>query len=144
ISNTASATASESSDVNPANNSDTENTLVDTQADLSVTKTDSPDPVTAGQNLTYTITVANAGPSDSQNVNLSDAVPTNTTFISATQTSGPSFTLTPPAVGGTGTLTGSIATLAAGSSATFTMVVNVNAGAAPASTITNTATVATN
>ncbi|TMK29445.1 MAG: exo-alpha-sialidase, partial [Actinobacteria bacterium] len=32
------------------------------QVDISVTKTDSPDPVHVGQNLTYTITVTNGGP----------------------------------------------------------------------------------
>lgn len=31
-------------------------------ADLSVTKEDTPDPVTPGSNLTYTITVTNNGP----------------------------------------------------------------------------------
>ena len=31
-------------------------------ADLSLTKTDSPDPVLAGELLTYTLTVHNAGP----------------------------------------------------------------------------------
>jgi hypothetical protein len=33
-------------------------------ADLGVTNSDSPDPVTAGANVTYTITITNAGPSD--------------------------------------------------------------------------------
>ena len=33
-------------------------------ADLSVVKTDSPDPVAAGSNITYTITVQNLGPGD--------------------------------------------------------------------------------
>ena len=37
-------------------------------ADLAVTKSDAPDPVTAGADITYTITLDNAGPSDAQNV----------------------------------------------------------------------------
>ena len=44
-------------------------------ANLSITKDDSPDPVTAGGTLTYTITVANAGPSDAQAVTVNDTLP---------------------------------------------------------------------
>jgi uncharacterized repeat protein (TIGR01451 family) len=41
-------------------------------ADLSVTVTDSPDPVQASNNVTYTITVVNNGPATAQNVMLND------------------------------------------------------------------------
>jgi uncharacterized repeat protein (TIGR01451 family) len=126
---------------NAANNSDTETTSVQTSADVSVTKTDSPDPVTAGENLSYVITVSNAGPSDAQNVALSDVVPANTTFVSMSQTSGPAFTISTPPAGGTGTVTANIDTLAAGATATFTLVVNVNASTPDGSTISNTVTV---
>ncbi len=132
---------SATSDSDAANNSDTETTSVNAQADLSVTKTDAPDPVNAGNNLTYTITLSNTGPSDAQNVTLTDAVPANTTFVSAMQTSGPAFTLMAPPVGGTGTVTATLSTLSAGASATFTMVVNVNAGTPNATILSNTATV---
>src|SRR5207237_7364968 len=88
LSNTATVSAT-TPDNNGNNNSDTETTLVATSADLSVTKTDAPDPVTAGTNLTYTITVSNAGSSDAQGVSLTDAVPAGTTFVSASQTGGP-------------------------------------------------------
>ncbi|MBI1918453.1 MAG: DUF4394 domain-containing protein, partial [Planctomycetes bacterium] len=140
ISNTATA-FSGTADPNTANNSDTETTAVIAQADLAVTKTDSPDPVVAGTNLTYTLTVSNAGPSDAQNVSLSDLIPANTTFVSAMQTSGPAFTLSTPPAGGTGTFSATGATLAAGASATFTLVVNVNANTPDGSTISNTASV---
>ena len=46
------------------------------KADLSITKTDSPDPVTAGNDLTYTVTVHNYGPSDAQAVQVTDTLPT--------------------------------------------------------------------
>jgi uncharacterized repeat protein (TIGR01451 family) len=125
------------------NNSSTILTSIAVQADLAVSKTDLPDPVLAGGDVTYTITVSNAGPSDAQNVSLSDVIPANTTFVSAMQTSGPAFVLTKPPVGGTGTFTATASTLAAGASATFTLVVNVNSGVAQGSVITNTATAST-
>ena len=37
-------------------------------ADLGITKTDSPDPVTVGDNVTYTVTIHNYGPNDSPEV----------------------------------------------------------------------------
>ena len=45
------------------------------QADLSVTKAASPEPVTAGGYLTYTITVTNNGPATSTGVTLTDTLP---------------------------------------------------------------------
>ena len=44
------------------NNAASAETTVDPAADLSLTKSDSPDPVLAGQLLTYSYGVANAGP----------------------------------------------------------------------------------
>jgi len=118
-------------------------TPVQTQADLSVTNTTATGPVLAGNAITYTVTVANAGPSDAQAVAMSELVPTGTTFISDTQTSGPTFTLTNPAVGGTGTISDTIGTLASGASASFTVVVLIAPDAADGATITNTASVST-
>jgi uncharacterized repeat protein (TIGR01451 family) len=140
LSNTAGVSSS-TPDPNSANDSDTETTDVNEVADLSVTKSDSPDPVSAGNELTYTLDVSNAGPASAQSVSLSDAVPAGTTFVSAGQTSGPPFTLTSPAAGGGGTFTATRATLAAGATARFTMVVRVPAGAGDGSSIVNTATV---
>ncbi|HYR94397.1 MAG TPA: DUF11 domain-containing protein [Methylomirabilota bacterium] len=140
LSNTATAT-SDTFDPCPGNNSATATTGVVTRADLSVTKSGAPDPVNAGGNITYTINVANAGPSDAQNASLGDATPTNTTFVSITQTAGLSFSCTSPALGGTGTVTCTIATFAAGASASFSLVVNVNANTPDRTTISNTATI---
>jgi uncharacterized repeat protein (TIGR01451 family) len=111
------------------------------EADLSVTKTAPAGPVAAGNTITYTITVANGGPSDAQNVALSDLIPANTTFVSDAQTSGPTFTLTNPAVGGTGTISGTISLLASEASASFTVVVMVPLNTLNGTTITNTANV---
>ena len=45
-------------------------------ADLAVTKIDSPDPVTAGTNLTYTVTVTNNGPSNVTGATVTDTFDT--------------------------------------------------------------------
>ncbi len=57
-------------------------------ADLSVTKTDSPDPVHIGQNLTYTITVRNSGPDAATGVTATDLLPKNAGFGSSSTTQG--------------------------------------------------------
>ena len=58
--NTVSATGNELEN-DPSNNSATEGTLLGV-ADLAVRTTDTPDPVTAGQTVTYSVTATNAGP----------------------------------------------------------------------------------
>src|SRR5204862_4919983 len=100
-----------------------------------------PSPVTAGNNITYTITVSNSSPSEAQTALFPDTAPSHSTFVSESQTSGPAFTFTNPPAGGTGTISGTTATLAAGGSATFTVVVHVNSTTAAGTNITNTATV---
>ena len=52
-----------------------EDTTVNAEADLSVAKTDNPDPVVAGELLNYTITVTNTGPSDAKSVVVVDELP---------------------------------------------------------------------
>jgi uncharacterized repeat protein (TIGR01451 family) len=99
---------------------------VATDADVVVSKTASPDPVVAGTNLTFTITVVNCGPGTAANVSFQDVMPLGTDYVRTTQTSGPAFSLFEPAAGSSGqTLTGTIASLAAGASATFDVVVTV-------------------
>ncbi|MDP1551381.1 MAG: DUF11 domain-containing protein, partial [Methanobacteriaceae archaeon] len=58
------------------NNTSTVFTDVDTVADIYTIKTDEPNPVIPGTQITYTIVVGNNGPSDAQNVVLSDNIPT--------------------------------------------------------------------
>lgn len=136
ITNTATVTSA--SDPNPGNESGTATTTVGSgSADLSITKGDSPDPVTAGMNLTYTLTVTNAGPSNATTATLSDTLPANTVFVSLSAPAG--WSCTTPALGGTGSVNCTNPLMTTGS-AVFTLVVNVNQGAAQGSTITNTAT----
>ena len=111
-----------------------------TSADLSVAKT-GPSTVTAGTNLTYTVTVSNSGPSDAQLVSLTDAIPAGTTFHLRMQLSGPAFSFTNPAVGGTGTITGSLGALSAGGSALFQIVVHLTGAATIGTVIDNAASV---
>ncbi|HEV7768776.1 MAG TPA: SBBP repeat-containing protein [Thermoanaerobaculia bacterium] len=124
-------------DPTPGNNSATDTDTVSPAADLSVTKTDAPDPVTAGGQIVYTIGIANNGPADAATVALTDILPAGTTFASLTQDSGPTFACITPAVNANGTVTCSIATLATAASASFTLTVNVTTAG---TTITNTAT----
>jgi uncharacterized repeat protein (TIGR01451 family) len=137
LTNTATVTST-TPDPNPGNESGTATTTVATAADLSVTKVDTPDPVTAGANLTYTITVNNAGPSDAASVSLSDGLPAGTTFVSLSSPGG--WSCTTPAVGAGGAVSCSNATLAPGS-AVFTLTVAVGPSVASGTVITNTATV---
>jgi uncharacterized repeat protein (TIGR01451 family)/CSLREA domain-containing protein len=97
------------------------------QADLEISKADSPDPVTVGDNLTYTITVTNNGPDAATNVVVTDTLPSGVTFVSAS----------PGCVHAAGVVTCNLGTIAVGDSVTITIVVTVTAPG----TISNTATV---
>lgn len=135
VNNTATVITS-SFDTNNANDTDTVVTTVTQSADVAVTKT-APAGAVAGTNVTYNLTVTNSGPSNATNVSLLDTLPANSTFVSATQNSGPAFACGQAA----GTITCTIATLNAGATATFTFVVTANAGAT--GTLANSATVTT-
>jgi uncharacterized repeat protein (TIGR01451 family) len=56
--------------------------------DLSISKTDSPDPVVKGSNLTYTVTVTNTGANDASGVEVTDTLPGDVDFVSATPSQG--------------------------------------------------------
>ncbi len=138
---TNSATVStDSGDTNLENNSSSTTATVETAADVSVVKSDSPDPVGAGSNLTYTITVSNSGSSDAQNLSLSDTLPPNTTLVSFTVPAGWTRTDVVPA-GGTGTVTATATTLAAGSASVLTLVVNVDSATPIDTVLSNTVNV---
>jgi uncharacterized repeat protein (TIGR01451 family) len=107
------------------------------RANLSVAKTDAPDPVPGGQNLTYTLTVTNAGPSTPSSVKTTDRLPAGVTFNAAA--SSPSCS----AAGTTTvTVTCSYGAVAAGSPESLQIVVTTSAATPPS--LTNTATVAGN
>jgi uncharacterized repeat protein (TIGR01451 family) len=93
ISNTA-VVSGDQPDPDPTDNSSTESTTVEgsgtepTEADLSVTKTSSPNPVIVNQELTYTITVTNLGPDPVADAEVVDTLPAGVTFGSATSDQG--------------------------------------------------------
>ncbi len=81
ISNTATVTSS-TAEGNPGDEVATEDTTVVAIADLSISKTDSVDPVIAGTALVYTVRVDNSGPSDAALVVVTDILPPEVTFVS--------------------------------------------------------------
>src|SRR5205085_565793 len=98
----------------PGNDTSTATSTVNARADLAVIKT-GPATIIAGTDVTYTISVSNNGPSDAQGVALADALPAGTTLVSQAQTAGPAFALSSSG----SAVRDTIATLAAGASATF-------------------------
>jgi len=105
------------------------------EADLAITKTGSPDPVIAGNDLTYTVTVTNNGPDTATSVTVTDNLPAETTFVSCSSTGG-------GVCGGSGNnQTVTFASLASGQSETITFVANVSCSVADGTAINNTATV---
>ncbi len=114
ISNSSSVTGTES-DPDTGNNFTSVLTTVSPSVDLSVTKSDSPDPVDVGDSLLYTITVTNNGPSDATGVTVTDTLPAGVDYVSATPSQGSCI--------GTITVTCSLGNLLNGASATVMIVV---------------------
>ena len=99
-------------------------------ADLALTKSASPDPVTNGSKLTYTLTVTNLGPSQATHVVVTDPLPANSEFVVATPSQG-------TAVLSDGIVACDMGTVEAGAQARLTIVVKPTLKAP----LTNTATV---
>lgn len=95
-------------------------------ADLSVSLSDSPDPVPAGTSLTYFITVNNAGPSTATAVLVRDDLPSGVTFSSAVPSQG--------ACSGTTSVFCSLGSISSGASATISIIVTPTAGGALSNT----------
>ena len=128
--NTASV-SSDSNDNYPGNNQDEACTVVVRRANLNINKTDNPDPVLPGERLTYTLVVANAGPSNAQDVVVQDFLPSDLAVI----------TTTPPATGGPSLLEWRF-DLQAGRSRNIQIVTAV--GSSSSGTVSNTAQVFSN
>ena len=129
ITNTASVSGNEA-DPQDTNNTASEDTAVVAEADLSITKSDSADPVVAGAALSYTLNVTNAGPSDATGVTFTDTLPSEMTFASSAPGS-------PTCTELDGTVTCDLGNMSVASSSAVTIV----AVAATLGTMTNTASV---
>jgi uncharacterized repeat protein (TIGR01451 family) len=105
-------------------------TVLPSSIDLSLTKTTQSSTATPGSTISYTITVANAGPSTATNVTMTDVLPAGLQFVSAVPSQG--------SCSGTTTVTCTLGSILSGGSATITLqgTVTSNSGS-----ITNSATV---
>ena len=122
----------------PENNASTGSATASGPADISVAGSGSPDPVAPGSDLTYRLDVANAGPYDAENVSFTDRFGSSGgELVSFSQESGPAFTLNTADPYGEHIVSGSIATLAAGTTARFVLVVKVWAVASSSWTLYN-------
>lgn len=110
-------------------------------ADLSISKGPISGNVASGGQAIFAVQVTNAGPSDATAAQVSDTIPSNTSFVSFNQLSGPVFSCTSPTAGSTsGSTVCTIASLARGESATFIATYEVGA-VASGTVISNTASV---
>ncbi|MEM1205761.1 MAG: CARDB domain-containing protein, partial [Acidobacteriota bacterium] len=130
LSNTATVAANET-DPASGTNSATEGTSVGAETDLSIAKADSVDPAMAGEALTYTLTVTNAGPSTSTGSTVTDVLPSGLTFSTSSDCTEAA-----------GTVTCAVGTLAPGANDSVAFTVTVDPGQTAA--LSNTATVAAN
>ena len=124
-------------DTNPANNFLTQNTTIDDGADLVVAKSDAPDPVIAGGNITYTIDVTNNGPNDAYTITVEDTLSVNMTYVSA---GGSGWSCSHNGVNPGGVVTCQRGTIANGATAPAITLVAQETGAITG-TITNSVTV---
>ena len=133
-------------DPTPENNISGDTVLVSQQADLSVTKTALPSSAAPGAGVTWTIKVANAGPSDAVGVKVTDmlndasqATITGVALDTATAPAGSSC-LTPTFR----SATCSLATLPAGATTTVTVTGTLSTDLALGAKVTDTASVTSN
>ncbi|MCC6491944.1 MAG: DUF11 domain-containing protein [Pirellulales bacterium] len=102
------------------NNRDDAESSVSPKIDLQIEKIDSKDPVSPGEQFSYTVTVKNNGPSGATGVTVIDTLPASgVTYVSSS--------ITPAGIVGSD-LAYSLGAMAAGETRTFTITVRVNEG----------------
>jgi uncharacterized repeat protein (TIGR01451 family) len=130
--------SSDTADPDNSDNQESVQTVVNASADVSVTKSDSPDPVFAGNMLTYTIVVTNNGPSTAADVTITDPLPAGTTFVSGQDQNGDTVC----ALGQPGVVVCDLGTLQPHEVVTVLLTVLVDPSVPDGSVLTNTVTVA--
>ncbi len=143
--NSANAVSNATADPNRANDNASVTSNVNARADVSVTKNANPNPIAAGQNLTYLLTALNGGPSRADNVSITDTLPLDVSFVSATPSAGtcgttPGVNVTTTA--GNRTVACNLGNIGNGAQQTVSIVVRPNT-ITRATTITNNVSVAT-
>lgn len=127
LTNTVTATSAVN-DANPLNNQAvTTTTAVTDSADLKISLTGSPSPVTLGSNITYTITVTNLGPSTASGVVVTNPLPGAVTLVSFTNSQGSAANVS-------GAVVFTLGSVPMGTNVTMQVVVTANAVGAVNST----------
>lgn len=148
ISNTATI-SSATADPNTSNNSSTATTGINAtstaSADLSIDSMLGSTSAASGSTFSFQVVASNKGLSTAHHVQITDAVPANATFVSAS-VSDPlgSFTCATPAVGTGGNIVCSALTLdvrSASDQPTFLFTFRINNGVSAGTLLTNTATI---
>lgn len=103
-----------------------------TTANLSISLSDTPDPVSTGATLTYRFTVSNSGPAAASNVTVSQALPAGVNFVSADA----------GCTHGAGTVVCTLGSLSAGGQVGRNVLVSVNtAGVLTSQALVSTSTI---
>ena len=124
--NDCASVSSDTPDPNHANDEACDGVSILAVSDLSLTKSDAPDPLVAGTNITYTLTVHNGGPSTATSVVIQDLLPSVVTVVSVSSVGG---TCVPGVPGDPAHPTRcTYGTLAPSATRTMTLVVSVNPG----------------
>ena len=135
------ASVSSSNDFNNENDTAIVGTATPSnEADVAIAKS-GPSAAPPNSDVTYNITLTNLGPADAQSVSWTDTLPNSVpagnamTFVSFNQTSGPTFNCGSPGT----TVTCTLQTFPAGSTATFQFVGHIPNGVGAGTTYTNVA-----
>jgi uncharacterized repeat protein (TIGR01451 family) len=110
---------SDTPDPYPANNSATATSKIIPQSDMSIGKVVTPSAVYSGDQLTYTLTITNHGPSKATGVQVIDTLPAEVTLLSTTTSQGTGCL-------GASVLLCSFGVLESGYTATVTIVVQID------------------
>jgi uncharacterized repeat protein (TIGR01451 family) len=103
-------------------------------ANLQLTMTDAPNPITIGDNVTYSLAVTNLGPDFATNVTVTNTLPSGMTLLSATPSTGTCVATSTIPTGtcvGTSAITCSLGTMTLSQTNTITIVAQATAAGTP-------------